>query len=248
MGKLMKYEIRKTIAVKWAVLGITALLELVFLIGLWTDRNEMTGTGAVLLTMLSFSSILVIGLASVVSLHRDMNTRQSYMLFMTPNSSYRILGAKVLENGISILAAGVFFFGLGVLDVTLLAARQGQLENLWKMAREFLHSLDRRLTLDLPMMASFTLGILLSWFCDITAAYLGEVISAALLYSKRHNGLLSFVLILLLITGTTALQRAAGRACPDLTTEFLVQGAVALACAALMYFLTAQIMERRLSV
>ena len=65
----------------------------------------MTGTGIVLLTMLAMGGIMVIGLASVVTLHRDVSTKQSYMLFMTPNSSYSILGAKMLENGLSILLA-----------------------------------------------------------------------------------------------------------------------------------------------
>ena len=120
MMKLMKYEIRKTMMVKWIILGIAALLEVAFLIGLWADKNEMLAVSVVLLVLLAFGSILVIGLGSILTLHRDMNTRQSYMLFMTPNSSYRILGAKVLENGISIMLTGIFFFALGALDVTLL--------------------------------------------------------------------------------------------------------------------------------
>ena len=248
MMKLMKYEIRKTMMVKWIILGIAALLEVAFLIGLWADKNEMLAVSVVLLVLLAFGSILVIGLGSILTLHRDMNTRQSYMLFMTPNSSYRILGAKVLENGISIMLTGIFFFALGALDVTLLFAHEGALNELWDMFQKFLTTLDSRVTMNFPVLASFVFAVLLSWFCDINAAYLGEVISAALLYSKKYNGFLSIVLILALIIGTSYLENVCTGSIRDLTAGFLVHGGVALACSALMYFLTARIMERRLSV
>ena len=112
MIKLMKYELRKTMTIKLMILGATALAEIVFLIGLFANKNRMAAIGVGLLAMLAFGGVMIIGVASVVILHRDMNTKQSYMLFMTPNSSYRILGAKVLENGISILVAGAFFFAV----------------------------------------------------------------------------------------------------------------------------------------
>ena len=44
--------------------------------------------------------------------------KQGYMLYMTPHSSYKILGAKMLENGLSLmLLADVF--ALGVLNLEL---------------------------------------------------------------------------------------------------------------------------------
>ena len=50
---------------------------------------------------------------SVNVLHRDLNTKQSYMLFLTPKSSYQILGAKILENGISIVHGRRVFCSTG---------------------------------------------------------------------------------------------------------------------------------------
>ena len=110
MGKLLKYELRKTWMLKLIVLGMTAAAEILFLVGLWTQQERALGLGVLLLSLLAMGSIMVIGLYSLVVLHRDMNTKQSYMLFMTPNSSYKILGAKVLENGLSMLLAGAAFF------------------------------------------------------------------------------------------------------------------------------------------
>ncbi len=108
MLKLMKYEFRKTWITKLILLGVTAVAEIAFLIGLYMEKETTLGLSVMLLVLLAFGGILMIGLYSVMTLHRDMNTKQSYMLFMTPSSSYSILGAKVLECGLSILIGGAF--------------------------------------------------------------------------------------------------------------------------------------------
>ncbi len=248
MKNLIKYEFRKTRAIKLMLLSAAALAEAVFLIGLWGDFENMLGISVMLLTMLAFGGVMVIGLASVVILHRDMNTKQSYMLFMTPNSSFRILGAKVLENGFSILLAGAFFFVLGALDISLLFAREGRLEELWKWIREFLRSFDERITLDMPTMLTLTVNILASWICTVNAAYLGDVISTALLNGKRFNGVVSFLAFAALMWLVSFIQVKAAAGISAILTVFLVNAGIALAFAAVMYVLTACIMERRLSV
>ncbi len=58
MIKLMKYEFRKTLFVKLIVLAAAALAEIAFLIGVLGDRERMTGTGIVLLTMLALGGII----------------------------------------------------------------------------------------------------------------------------------------------------------------------------------------------
>ena len=115
MKQLLKYELRKTQAMKLIILGITAAAELAFLIALFVrnsqgNTDEIIVAMAFLLTMIAFGGILLIGIQSVLTLHRDMNTKQGYMLYMTPRNSYQILGAKMLENGISLVLAGAFFF------------------------------------------------------------------------------------------------------------------------------------------
>ena len=71
MGKLLKYEIRKGLAVKLILLGITALLELVFLIGLWGDNERMLATGTLFLTFTAVTGITVAGLARYIRASLD---------------------------------------------------------------------------------------------------------------------------------------------------------------------------------
>ena len=248
MNRLMKYEFRKTLVVKLVMLGATVLAELAFLIGLWGDKNDLMATGAFILLLLAFGGCMAIGLASVVILHRDMNTKQSYMLFMTPNSSYKILGAKVIENGLSILLTGACFFALGALDISLLFAHEGRLAELWEMITKLLASIDERLTFDLATMAVLAASLIATWISTVTAAYLGVVISTALLSGKRFSGLVSFLVIVALLWLVSWIERAITGSVSVIQTTLWIDTAVAILCAAVMYILTANIMDRKLSV
>ena len=251
MLKLMKYEFRKTWITKLILLGVTAVAEIAFLIGLYVERETTLGVSVMLLMFLALGGILMIGLYSVMTLHRDMNTKQSYMLFMTPSSSYSILGAKVLECGLSILIGGAFYFALGALDLTLLFAKSGELNRLWSAIQDFLSHLtfaNHQLLIDMEGMASFVFCLLAGWILTVVTAYFAVVISAALLNGKRFNGLLSFVLFLILSWFTGWVAQTATASIPSINVLLLVDGAIALAFTAVMYVITAVIMERKLSV
>ena len=251
MLKLIKYELRKTWFTKVILLVIAALAEIAFLVGLYGNRENTLVVSIVLLTILAVGGVMVIGLESVITLHRDMNTKQSYMLFMTPNSCYRILGAKLIECGISILLAGAFFFALGTLDLTLLFAREGILGRLWEQIREILSHLTvngRALELTMRSMAAVTFDLLAAWIFFVSTAYLAVVISAALLNGKKYNGLVSFLIFLLLDWGCTHINTLITDPIRDNVTLMTVYGLIALLFAAGMYFATTVIMERKLSV
>ena len=119
MLKLMKYEFRKSASSKLILLVLTAVFELAFLGGVFFKGYNLMGTGMMFLILCAFFGVFYIGLEGIMTLYRDLNSKQSYMLFLTPKSSYEILGAKILENGISILMAGAFFIVLAVFDLTV---------------------------------------------------------------------------------------------------------------------------------
>ena len=204
-----------------------------------------------LLVMLAVFGVLVIGLESVLTLHRDMNTKQSYMLFMTPNSGYQILGAKVLECGLSILITGAFYFALGAMDITLLFAKSGQLNQLWDMIQNVISQFTingRPLTINAEIMAALTFSLLTGWIGIVTMAYLADVVSAALLNGKKYNGLLSFAVFLALTWLTSWATGKITAGITASTTMLVVNGLIDLGFAVIMYIVTAQIMERKLSV
>ena len=249
MSKLLKYELRKTWALKLIILGVTAAAELAFLITLFldTENHEVLGVTCVLLFFIALGGTILIGVQSVLTLHRDMNTKQGYMLYMTPQNSFRILGAKLLENGLSLVLAGAFFFLLGFLDVTLLFSRMGSLEELWKFFQDFVRMLNDEIQLNAQSILCLVTELLASWLATVSIAYLADIISSALLNGRKMNGFLSFLFFILLTVLLSWIQNQF-RTGMAIETALLVRAGIALLYSAVMYVISAWVMDRHLSV
>ena len=237
MLRLLKYELRKTLFSKLVLLGITMIAEAVFLIGFWGKKENALAIGAVLLFFIAVSGI---------TLHRDMNTKQGYMLFMTPNSCYRILGAKIIECSLSILIAGAFYFALGYLDFSLLLGK-GTNQQILDMINELISAVNNQVRLDAPHLSALIFSMIACWICTVAIAYLSDVICTALLYGKKGNLLITFVLFIALNYGISKLLTLVPESL-GIIPVLVWQGFIALALAGVMYVITARLMEKYLSV
>ena len=251
MLKLLKYELRKTWIVKVVLLCVTAIAEVAFLIGLYGNMEDTMALSVIALVFLAIGGIMAIGLESIATLHRDMNTKQSYMLFMTPNSCYKILGAKMIEFGVSVLVGAAFYFALGGLDITLLFAKEGMLNEIWQSFQDLLAHITingRALDINVRSVAAAMFVLATSWISLVSTAYLADVISSALLNGKKFNGIISFVLFLFISWGTGRLTSLLTSSIVGNVPLMLTYGAINLVFSAIMYVVTAIIMERKLSV
>lgn len=248
MLKLFKYEFMKTRLSKLIILGITLVLEIAFAASLLKNDDELQGICVLLLVLFATVSILWLGLQSILTLHKDMNTRQSYMLFMTPNSSYKILGAKVLENAASVLLGGVFFCALGALDLTLLMDHHQALDQLMEMFQDVLESFSKNIRFDTYSILTFCLYTLISWLSTVTLAYFAVIISAALLGGKKGNLFISFLIFLGLTILLSMLLGVVTPATMAVGTVHLIRSAICLFVIAIFWFFSAWIMDKYLSV
>lgn len=249
MGKLLKYELKKTWALKLIILGITAVAEAAFLIALFLDKGsrDALGVACLLLFFIALGGTILIGVQSVLTLHRDMNTKQGYMLYMTPRNSFQILGAKLLENGLSLALAGGFFFLLGFLDVTLVFSRLGSLEELWKVFQEFVRMVNDEIRLNTQSILCLVTEMLASWLATVSVAYLADIVSSALLKGRKMNGLISFLFFILLTVLLNWIQNRVGTGMA-IETSLLVRAGIALLYSAVMYAVSAWVMDKYLSV
>lgn len=184
MLKLMKYEFRKTAFSKLILLSITLLSEIVYLLGIFLKKDVFLSSGIMFLVLCATMGILYIGLESVTVLHRDLNTKQSYMLFLTPKSSYQILGAKILENGISILITGAFFAALAAIDAAAAYFYVGGLKEVWNMVNDVLY-VSMHISVDPVSIAFAFFTLLASWISYIVSADFAVILSASVLAGKR---------------------------------------------------------------
>jgi hypothetical protein len=247
MLNLIKYELRKTLGLKGIILVIIGILELVYLFGLFADKETPLAFAMSFLVLTTFAGLVLIGVYSVHLLNKDLNTKQSYMLFMTPNNSYKILGAKVIENSLSLLLGGAFFVVLGGIDISLLIAKYGSIKDVMELATYLVEDFQY-ITPELVITAIFTM--ISSWIYTITVAFLAVVICATFLNGRKHNGLLSFI-IFLVISGVVSYivsktMIATGLESAAATNYILI--CVNLGLSAVFYVVTAWIMENYLSV
>ena len=247
MLKLMKYEFRKTMFSKAVLLIITALAELAYLVGVFAKLEDTMGWGIVGLSMCAMIGIFYIGIESLIVFHKDLNTKQSYMLFLTPNSSYRILGAKIVENGIAIFAAGTFFAALAALDATIGILYIGGLKEFLDIMGEVVKSIQINIDIQPDHILMTFLAGLASWMMMIVTGYLAIVLSATVLAGKKFSGFVSF-LIYLLISWISGRLMNLVPAMHDFHIQFGLIIAVAFVIILVMYAVTGWIMEKKLSV
>ena len=240
MLRLLKYEMRKTLFPKLVLIAMLAIIEGIFLYGYKANKQDTAALGMGLFIFVLSCGFLMIGILSLVTLHKDMNTRQGYMLFMTPNSTYRILGAKVAECGLTLLAFGGIGLAVCALNFSLF-------EQEIKLLAAILENFSPNLVPSFPNLAALLFYILCNILCSVTAAYLADVISSALLNGKKGNLIITFIFFIML---NYVIQKILELVPSTLTavTLLLLQGGIVLVLAVTMYFITARLMDRYLSV
>ena len=254
MGKLIKYEFRKTRTTKLVIIGLSLLFEMVFLLGILTDREELIGCGIGTLSVCGAIGLFYIGIESVIVLHNDLKTKQSYMLFLTPKTSYEIMGAKTIENGIAIIAAYIYFALLAVLDVFIITSHYGELEKFLEEIKMFLAAMS-----DVPEDFNLTAVIILctamliaGWLTLISSAQLSTIISAAVLAGKKMSGLAGFgIFIVIGIIYSNVVGKFFDFLIETSMNDYLLSCviiAVSLIWIALMYVASCKIIDKKLSV
>ena len=254
MSRLMKYEFRKTMFPKLVLLGITAVMEILFLIGMFIKKDSSGGfdnayaTGGMVGLVLTASfGITFIGLYSLMVLHNDLGTKQGYMLFMTPNNSYKILGAKVLENALSLGVVTVFFGVLATIDLEIVLKASGETKSLMDMVQMMLRSMDVDIQLKKEYFWAFLFVLVATWLELIMTAGLALVLSHTFLSGKKISLLVSIVLFFILSWGTSWVRRFIP-GMPDTVQNFLIGAAVSLGFTVLFYIISGWMMEKKLSL
>lgn len=197
MWKLIKYELRKQMQSKAIIFGIVALLEIVWFWGLFMKESMLPSTSGFLF-LVACISMMYLYFESIVTFSNDLKTKNSYMLFMTPNSSYKIVGAKILASGIQIILYGLCFFGIGVLDVGIMAIRFNSVSESIELIKTFLREAVQ-IDVDVTYVLISILSILIVGIFILVLAYLSITLSATFLANKAYKGIISFAIFVLIV-------------------------------------------------
>jgi hypothetical protein len=130
MCKLLKYEFRKSMTALLVMLGVTAALEGYFLYGVYVNPEDMwhAALAASLLLGMTVAMSVFVFVRGVTSYASELKSRSAYLIFMTPHSTLKIVASKFLFTFVLGLLAAAVYGALGLLDITLLLAEFGELE------------------------------------------------------------------------------------------------------------------------
>ena len=246
MAKLLRYEFRKTMLAKIIMLAIAGTLELIFVISLLTDSRTLIAFSSLMLLSAATNGVTFIGLWSLIVLHRDTNSKQSYMLFMTPNSSFRILGAKVIECALSILLVGACFTALGFLDVALVLNHFKALDDFLSMIRSLGGEVAKILSMDSGTIILLVLSVLSMYLMMVNIAFFADTLSSALLRGKKAGFLVTLAFFLAMFIGMIALLNLVPSTFD--AKEYLLRTAISLGVSVAAYLGGALLMDAKLSV
>lgn len=195
MLKLIKYEFRKALTAILIMLGITAAAQGYFLAGLYVleDWELHSVIAAMLLMFASMAAYIFVLVRGVASYSGELKSRSSYLIFMTPHSTRKIMASKFLFTLILCAIFGGLYAVLGLLDFRLLLERLGEYEEFLAELNEMLVQLGIH-TDQIAFGAVFTVVYMaLSMLSFFAVAYLAITLSHTFFRDKKWRWVMALV-------------------------------------------------------
>ena len=187
MLKLTKYELRKNLLGIGIVAGIIFVLQALFIFFCLTENLNYTSLFGGLLIIAASVSYFIVFIFGVVTYYRELSSKSSYLIFMTPNSSLSIITSKLLYTLIIGIGISAIFIGFGVLDIFMMAGVFGDLADALKNFSEMLAGI---------------ISFLIAFFFLISLAYFAITLSSTALQNNKIKGFISVILFCVLAYAT----------------------------------------------
>ena len=198
MLKLVKYEFRKSLTSLLVLLGLTAGLEAYFLAALYMDEEMHMFLAMALMLLCSYAVAVYVFVRGVTSYSGELKSRSAYLIFMTPNSTRKIMGSKFLYTFVNGLLFTALYGALGLLDLNLGLHRYNEYEAFWGAARNILQAYGVHVDQIILGLLAGMAYVFLSLLAVIALAYLAITLSHTLLRDRKGRGLVAVLIFFLL--------------------------------------------------
>lgn len=191
MLKLIRFEFMR----KYKMLAMT-LLAAVSLNVLAISRGVGGSTMFLALFPLVLSILYLVDIIKMYS--EDLNRKTGYMLFMTPNSGYKIIASKVVTailEGFSLLALYFIFI---LINGAYIGLAMGSEIDFRQIIRGVDSLLSGSLGFTLSHVIIFLLAVLTFLIAFITTVYTAMTIRKSIFAEIRFGGLFSFIIFLMI--------------------------------------------------
>ena len=206
MMHLIKYEWKKTLFLKLFLLAVVLIGEAIFLYCAFTrDFDSLAMNVSILILSLGLMLSPIISILQNLSLlHRELNCKEAYMLYLTPHNSFTILGAKWILSLMETVIWTALAVAFATIDTLLLIHLTfGFTPDVMARLNELVQVALTPKTLQIVLQICFLFFAGLLQFESI--AVIAIVLQATFLHWKRGSGFVILVLYLLLMYLSTTI-------------------------------------------
>lgn len=249
MLKLMKYEFKKQMFSKLIIVILLAASVALFAVSVILDDIEVAGAAVFLMFMIMMCSIVYVAFEELNVYDKDLKTKQSYMLFMLPQSARSILCAKLLASALQILFTIVIFSAAIGISFGIYSARYDVVKESFEFIKLLLSELD---ILEINYQTIFRiLSILfILWVFMVMLGIFVITLVNTLLSGKRFVTLLSMLVYCLIFWAVVTIDNRLIPSVED--TSAIINNLIGygfyLALILILFFASAWLIDRKLSV
>lgn len=199
MGNLIKYEWRKQRTSRLLILASLIISIILMIGGSISESDVVIGFGVLIISIAGMFSVFYLGIESLIVYNRDLRTKQSYMLFMVPHSTWEILGAKFISAILQMFFAAVAFLVGMAVCFSVIAVYETSIGELMRAIWEFIGRTPEFNWI--PILQALLL-LFIVWTMVIMTGFLAVTLSRTVLLKSKFAGLISVVLFFV-ISGVT---------------------------------------------
>lgn len=192
MGKLMKYELFRRSKLLITILIVLVFMEGAAIYGLYRGDSWLV-LFFIMLVGMAFAAFVFPLIDIVTNYYSDFKNTHGYMLFLTPQSGYSIIGSKALFALIELIAAMALVAGFYTANFHLAEAfgYTDAIAELKMVAQQIPRMLG---TSTAGIVTLGTVGGILQYFNTIMLAIFAVTLSKTLLSQKSFNWLIALLL------------------------------------------------------
>lgn len=246
MLKLMKYEFRKQLMTKIMLLAVLGLMELYFFYGVLAGKTNTTMRAVVFLSVLAFIGILFVSFECIMTYYNDLKTKQSYMLFMVPETTFSVMGAKIFSAMIQIVLTSLVFGVVAFADAFVVAAKFATIDQLLETIQMILHDFFS-IDINTGAVVINVAEIIIGWISVVIIAMLAITLGATFMANSKLRGIVSFLFFVVLEIITSKIRT-------EITDQFFGNAAhavgilISLVIVLLAYPATAWMLKQKVSL
>ncbi|MGN0374175.1 MAG: hypothetical protein ACI4EN_01645 [Butyrivibrio sp.] len=200
MLRLMKYEYRKDLPLYIIIVSIIMALTAYLAFSIKTESEVNLAISSILFVLGGFGAVFFIMVIGVISYAREINSKSSFMTFMTPLNTFEIVGTKYLTLLLTTVVATLLYVGGAYLNIILLGIQFDEINDIKETLDFILIMFDTSVAELMASLAVVLFTIWLNILLTVSYSYLAVTLSSTILANRRGKGWLAvglFVAILI---------------------------------------------------